>query len=80
VKLTNSQKNVAVNVPLGENPKNAVMALLAHAMNRTQSRVSEDVAVSAEMAKAFGIPARKMPSKGRQSYLRTQSPSPTERE
>lgn len=68
MKVSNSQKNVSVNVAAGDNPRNAVQGLLRNAMNRTQTRPSADVPVTAEMAAALGIPARKSPSSGRQGY------------
>lgn len=66
MKLTNSQKNVSMNVPLGDNPKNILAALLGHAMNKTSTRQSADVPMTASEAAALGIPSTETPAKGRQ--------------
>jgi hypothetical protein len=75
MRLTNSQKNVMVDVPsAGDNTLNAlnrkevVGGLLGHAMNKVQTRASADVPVTREAASALGIPVKPRPSRGRQGY------------
>jgi hypothetical protein len=65
MKLSNSLKAYSVQVPVGDNPKNAVGGLLNHAMNKTSTRQSADIPVTADMARALGIPTSTQLAKAR---------------